>query len=90
MVRKMKETKAEKAAVQTEVSKLLSLKKQLLAAEGKTPEEKPPKGKGGKSANKSAGAQKKPAAGQEGDKPAAAMNPARVETLTSAVKTQVS
>ncbi|KAK2516029.1 Mars isoform B [Columba livia] len=44
-VRQLKANKAEKAEVDTEVAKLLELKKQLLQAEGKSPEVPVPKGK---------------------------------------------
>ncbi|XP_061871431.1 methionine--tRNA ligase, cytoplasmic isoform X2 [Colius striatus] len=44
-VRQLKANKAEKAQVDTEVAKLLELKKQLAAAEGKSPEVPVPKGK---------------------------------------------
>ncbi|XP_069735090.1 methionine--tRNA ligase, cytoplasmic isoform X1 [Phaenicophaeus curvirostris] len=45
LVRQLKATKAEKAQVDTEVAKLLELKKQLAVAEGKSPEVPVPKGK---------------------------------------------
>ncbi|OPJ90010.1 methionine--tRNA ligase, cytoplasmic isoform X2 [Patagioenas fasciata] len=44
-VRQLKANKAEKGEVDTEVAKLLELKKQLLLAEGKSPEVPVPKGK---------------------------------------------
>ncbi|XP_008937665.1 PREDICTED: methionine--tRNA ligase, cytoplasmic, partial [Merops nubicus] len=44
-IRQLKANKAEKAQVDTEVAKLLELKKQLALAEGKTPEVLVPKGK---------------------------------------------
>ena len=44
-VRQLKANKAEKAQVDTEVAKLLELKKQLALAEGKSPEVPVPKGK---------------------------------------------
>ena len=56
-MRDLKAAKAEKSAVDEEVAKLLTLKRQLTLAQGQDPNAKP--GKGGKASGQASGKKKK-------------------------------